>query len=534
MEPSRSIFLSWAGLVGLLLTSASQAAAQPARSEWQISKTFEVAARNTPTSGVDCRSEAGDGDEADGERKTGQETKQCSIDLGDPNAYLLRPPGRRGDRELVVRIDGLTSGRKGHCQEVNARFTLRFPEGRQDASLAEAAASRHPMVEATVDVASIPEDESSVPTFVDTVDATVPTGWRTVRPDISAGVDADALLITVRRLDLDDELPSVAESLIERFVNHLEVREHLACLDLEPEKADGNENPPGVATRERIQRAVAEALPRTFEDALELAYGVSSTRRHVNLEPGMRLCVSSVESLKRTGNGVQTLVRQGPRQCIPVGWRHSADGAVTVFEPLLSRFGTLRIGQSGTGVRRIADGADLSDPSSARRYFRIFYPTVLHREKAVFPAGATSALLVGVDSKATLDIATAHGYENLSAFCSGTPADAPDGSGAAPVCYRFAEQAVPIPEILVEIQGEPAWVPIGTTLFDVLARAGIPDLLEFSAIDGGEVAHRRTRKMLEHVELERRFGFAMRDVRFSGIGTGALHLPLVQGDRVQW
>ena len=293
-----------------------------------------------------------------------------------------------------------------------------------------------------------------------------------------------------------------------------------------------------------VQSVVADALPRSFDQALAAQYGFSAERRHVDLVPGMRLCVDSTESVN-WGNGKE-LVRAGPRTCFPVG-HGRGDGLLLGFSPLLDRFHRLDIHtRKLQGARWTPGVLDLTHAALARPHYRIFFPKdPIELYSHVFPDEKLKVeqrpVLVGVSSEQDLELVSdCHADGDLSSLCEGatTCDDQPDRSvdpAFPPICRIFQEWGVPLPEISVRLKGDWIWVPLGTTLLDLLERHGNLGLAELIRDGAGASADARAVWVEQELDVKRHFHGRRVKVDFQpGFGSGAFWLPLFQGDEIQW
>jgi hypothetical protein len=118
-----------------------------------------------------------------------------------------------------------------------------------------------------------------------------------------------------------------------------------------------------------------------------------------------------------------------------------------------------------------------------------------------------TALLVGAQDFKTLQQATDY-YQHPDIAQNQPPADL--------ALVYFRGRATVVPEIAIFVQEQPDYVPVGTTLRQMLARYG-------------QVALRGRLRRLVHNGIEN-----TPDYRFVNLGNhaAALDLPLVQGDRI--
>ncbi len=317
-----------------------------------------------------------------------------------------------------------------------------------------------------------------------------------------------------------------------------------------------------------IRRVAADALPRSFDQSLAARYGFSAERRHVDLVPGMRLCVDFTESVnwgddpcgcedeEEDGVGDESkkkrdrgkLLRAGARQCFPVGHgRPPVDGHNQLralgFSPFFDRLTDLGVHtRTLQGARWSPGASDLSYAQSARPYYRLFYPKDLDLYAQMFPDEKATVesrpVLVGAGSPQDLElISDCHANRRLSELCQG--ADSCGGAGdrtvdpkVRPTCRIFQEWGLPWPEISVLLKDNWVWVPVGTTLIDLLERHGNLGLVELIRNGAADAADARARNL--KLNIKRHFHGRRVKVEHSAGGAGALFLPVMQGDEIRW
>jgi hypothetical protein len=169
------------------------------------------------------------------------------------------------------------------------------------------------------------------------------------------------------------------------------------------------------------------------------------------------------------------------------------------------------IGASGqvASAALVFGGGGVDLDSIDTRYLRLVYPV---------------ALVDSELSRETSDGAALHYPTLLGDFSWGkledfAPSNDAPSNGVRPQ-KRIAMRGrdLLIPEILITVNGSPTFVPIGTTLGDVLATA--------SSMTSAEVARR--------VVVRRAVGDVHRRVRFATTSAEIFELPMLKGDRVQW
>jgi hypothetical protein len=116
-------------------------------------------------------------------------------------------------------------------------------------------------------------------------------------------------------------------------------------------------------------------------------------------------------------------------------------------------------------------------------------------------------------------------------------------------CYYFHYRVVPIPEIAVRVNGAERWVPVGTTLHDIVAPMLQSDLIQGDATMGyyrppatdaaRRLAERGRQRFLKQVRIKRMFDGAPYPLRadkldVAGASSSFLRLQLLAGDDIAW
>lgn len=203
-----------------------------------------------------------------------------------------------------------------------------------------------------------------------------------------------------------------------------------------------------------VQQALANALPLTFAETVLYRHGLDPERRAVDLQPGMRLRIESqarqfvgAEEREQLLNG---FVGTGATVAEVVAGLDPSGARVTGFNPFLATMRPMVEGNAGGGGGVI----DLQARGFARPYCRLFYPPSFPgSDSAGFAGFEKNAALLAADSYADLEAATAlyigqgdfEGLRNASAA-------------------TFRGRVAVTPEIRVFLDGNPVWVPVGTTL----------------------------------------------------------------------
>jgi hypothetical protein len=221
-----------------------------------------------------------------------------------------------------------------------------------------------------------------------------------------------------------------------------------------------------------LLRRVAEMLPAPLLESLFYYYRLSSglgtayACPYVDLVPGMRLVVQP-EGSQFTAPGA--VPQNGPVAGAPLALdlhaRTSPDGFRRLaFDGFLGTIASPQVPAtplSATAPQVVAGGVlDLQGSGTARRWYRLLYPTSLPSANSAGDGKLLDSIaLVGADSRTDIDAATA-------SYQSGQPATA---SGNVPLLYWVLRgRAAVIPQISVFVNQATQWLPLGTTVRDVV------------------------------------------------------------------
>lgn len=270
-----------------------------------------------------------------------------------------------------------------------------------------------------------------------------------------------------------------------------------------------------------LGRRIAERVPADYDALLYYHYGWDPDLGRIDLQGGMRLRVD-VQSYQL----VQASDPSARRGFVGTGSLHLAVRSYTYpqsdgshaqllgFDPFVSQ---LRANGNTDVTFQGAGGLfDLVKDGHRKAFYRMFYP----RQPSTGLGPERVVTILGTDTLADLHAATAD-FD-------------PDGETLPTrgTSFFFRGKAFIVPEIQVFVGKEPVWVPVGTTLRqliesidDVPAAAGGQDLAAFAG------RSRPLRRVHEGTDSKAEY-------RFIHLTTGAavgaldvLDLPLVKGDR---
>lgn len=110
-------------------------------------------------------------------------------------------------------------------------------------------------------------------------------------------------------------------------------------------------------------------------------------------------------------------------------------------------------------------------------------------------------------------------------------------------CYFMYFRAAPVPEIAIRVNGDQRWVPVGTTLHDLVAPLQQADGIHAGSgqVDAGAglLAERAAARLLGRVQIKRQFDGLAYPVRPDRLDNGLdasrfLRLQLLSGDEISW
>lgn len=283
---------------------------------------------------------------------------------------------------------------------------------------------------------------------------------------------------------------------------------------LEKAEIAGHIKPRGA---ERIAARIAELVPAPPASALFYHYGFAKQadkRATIDLLPGMRVRLehglyqldpealssgSPTQAQGYIGTGSSYFSIQDFHDDTATPRRY-----VDAFTGTLRGMGAL---ETQSAPPRLTGAAEID--LAVRRFLRVIYPTTLWDSTKINPdlPGQRPLLVVAE---------TYCGLAEPAVDCTKVAPDSPTLLGRDRLFFRA--RSLPIPEIAVTINGEQQYVPVGTTLRNVIRRTAVWSEWEIA----------------QRVRLRRRAGTRMVPVRFRTEDSAAVDLPLVGGDDVSW
>lgn len=219
---------------------------------------------------------------------------------------------------------------------------------------------------------------------------------------------------------------------------------------------------PGTA--HLLRQRLAELLPahlvdsQFFRSGLNPGYGEDNSP-YIDLLPGMRLRVEFTSY-----QAIPGAAHNGPASsaAIPYTIRRNRDGRIS-FDPFLSTISAPQIQPTVVGGSKLGAGViDLHAAGTARRHYRLFYPTGMPDAATGEAANvARRVTLIGADTLTDLLTATKR-YTEDGEIATGDLGNLPI------VGFSFRGRAIAVPEIPVSVNNVETFVPVGTTVRDIL------------------------------------------------------------------
>lgn len=292
-------------------------------------------------------------------------------------------------------------------------------------------------------------------------------------------------------------------------------------------KLEENKNKPSdIHEIQILKTRIAEVMPMTFEELLFYHYGFDQEQGYIDLQPGMRLRVdyqnyqfvapsdpTAINGFVGSGSSFYQVHRYMYPTATGAKYRLGFDGFLSRIHLLVSS----EAAQGGAGGI-----VDLLDPAYRRPYYRLFYPKQISNSTGHIGAERV-AVLIGADSLDEMGKATAK-YLNNNGELPNT-----DKS----VGFYFRGRATVIPEISVFVNEQPLFVPVGTTVRQLMERYdNIPvdqpgqDLVR---LQGASRPQRLIHKGVNGIPSYQFINY--KEIRQTSSGSNEFDLPVVKGDR---
>jgi hypothetical protein len=237
-----------------------------------------------------------------------------------------------------------------------------------------------------------------------------------------------------------------------------------------------------------VAHRVAEAMPMPFQDVVCYIIGYNPQRGYIDLRPGMRILQQAVQEHRDPKAKVET-------QEVAFDVTPGATGHGVTFTK-----------EDGGGASDWA--LDLRDKRAP--HYRLFLRIRFFSEPSSVPE--RDSVLVGAAKLEQLQEATIKLAQDAPATCSGQLTRVP------PECTVFPRRVTAGPEIGIRLKGKPAYVPIASSLHNLMVK------------EKGMTPQ----KFLSKLELQRLYAGKYFKVKIEKTDLKAIGLPLVVGDKVRW
>jgi hypothetical protein len=277
-----------------------------------------------------------------------------------------------------------------------------------------------------------------------------------------------------------------------------------------------------------LKRRIAERLLLDYDNLLYFYYGWDVEKGYIDLQAGMRLRVDyqnyqfvspSDQTASNGFVGSGSSYYQLNSYLYPTN--SDANQYKLGFDSFLSGIQSLET----TNVTQDGAGGivDLLDPACRQPYYRLFYPARF--SGAAGRNGAERAVsLIGADSLKAMQAATKEYLKENGKL---------QGSDNKWVSLYFRGRATVIPEITVFVREQPLYVPVGTTVRQLMERySNIPAALPGQDLVHLQGAFRPRRLIHEGVNSTPSYRFInYNQVQAISSGLDEFDLPVVKGDR---
>ncbi len=237
---------------------------------------------------------------------------------------------------------------------------------------------------------------------------------------------------------------------LDKFYQHyVAFKSNLFTLETQQEVANGAA--PIIAER------IASAIPLRYDRVLLFHYGYDAARRCVDLHPGIRLNIhhGAYQYIgPRVGSERNGYVGNGTE----VIYVHRRKDGMLCFDVFTE--GLAQLDMIIPDPPQIGGRLDLSIAGIGKAFMRLIYPPQIDNITALAqaPAARRNATILGADTLDLLEKATEDYVKNGSL----------SGASAGAVALFFSGRASIVPEISYMNRSQRIWVPLGSTLRDIL------------------------------------------------------------------
>ncbi|MEO1030967.1 MAG: fibronectin type III domain-containing protein [Bacteroidota bacterium] len=287
-----------------------------------------------------------------------------------------------------------------------------------------------------------------------------------------------------------------------------------------------------------LNQVIARGLPLTYAETLYYAYGFNPTKRYVSLQAGMRITLSYSEYQFIGPGGTSPLlngyVGSGSVSYIMGSYLSGSSQETQKLDIGFSNFLNHLALETHSNVGGGSSVLDTYITGASEPYYRIFYPT------SFLSADDPGS----VDPSQNISIVIASDFSKMKAAT-----DAWNNSQPFPgdVLVLFLRgRATIVPEIKITLSGQEQWVPIGTTLRNVLDEyASVPFRPTTGSTDGWQTTNIKLTRTIDSVinaveEVETAYSIGRSNpiaISHAKIvcytnGQDNFDLPLLQGDHI--
>ena len=211
-----------------------------------------------------------------------------------------------------------------------------------------------------------------------------------------------------------------------------------------------------------VAQRVAEAMPLSLQETLYYRFGYDTQNRYIDLQPGMRLRMEyadyqnvSTQLPQRQMNG---FVATGAAYYYVSRCTDQQGNQLIAFDSFLGTIKPPIIDPNPPESEGVGGIIDLQSADSARRYYRLFFPTKIAPSSAPANTGILqNVTLIGAEWLTDLYNATSQYV--TSGRCATAPAN-----NQRILCRLFRGRDVGVPEIRVSLSGQQSYVPVGTSV----------------------------------------------------------------------
>lgn len=288
-----------------------------------------------------------------------------------------------------------------------------------------------------------------------------------------------------------------------------------AFTDLLKQAETKNPSPGLIHT---LRRRIAERLPLPYDQLLEFYYGFSGN--HVDLAPGMRLKVDfqNYQFAQAANTAADKGFVGSGSTYVGLHSQQNGSSGQLGFDAFLSR---LSVGNNAAVLTEGAGGFfDFQQPNAQKAHYRLFYP----QQNGNGQGPERVATIIGAKTFTDLEAVTPDMINNGSIT-----------ETADRVSFFLRGNTTIIPEIQVFVDGQAEYVPVGTTVRQLLERRGsIPAPSDSAGQDLKKLLGQSNPLRLIHDGVNSDPIYAaihLDNYAVDNDGRDALDMPVVQGDR---